>query len=506
MKFDDHTLILSTSPVGRMSYLQRSLPLTFFFFASTFIVLLTGNAFIIALWLLIWLLSAAPAISNKSGGFMTFFLGITFLYPAISLDYSDIHEKNFLLGVFFCCFFVFERKEILAACREFKSMKRIMAIWFGLGMLAYLHVLFASIVKYGLRERLPDYLEAIATQDTLLKTSIHMLTTVFIIALPIVSLKEPGDLRGFIKTVYVLTVIVMVGGVVGHLFKINLANEDYSVAYAASYRLHTFSMPDANGFGRLLLMPVILFVSLAFKKMRLTWLLLVAGALFCITWTYSRTTYVSFGVGLLMIVLGNFFRMRGVVMAAILSLILAAFVNYMELPELFSRDVRMSNTGNWQSRLYLQSIAGDIVESNPLFGAFPGGYQREMLAHGFPSSRRIVSPHNMFLGVAVEWGAPMAALMLVALIASIMNGFQSLRKLAKATLKEKETIKALAVFCIALPVAYLAHGISEIIPPEQVFFLAGVSYSILRFVKNSSAKTNGREPVALDSFNTVLEK
>ncbi len=490
---NNQAIALLRPHVAGTSNLKGSLPSTFLFVVSTGIVALTGNAFIVAVWIMIWLLSAAPLTSPNGAGVLTFALGLIFLYPSLSLDYANIHDKSFVMGMFFCFFYVFKKKEIQAGCKEFKSAKIIIALWLGWGLLAYVPVMFASIVKYGLRERLPDYLDAIATQDTLLKTSIYMLTTVFVIALPFVSLKEPGDLRGFIKTVYVLTVVVMVGGIAGYLFNINPANEDYSLVYAASYRLHTFSMPDANGFGRMLLMPVILFVSLAFKKMRLTWLLLLAGAAFCITWTYSRTTYVSFGVGVLMVVLGNFFRLRGVVMAAILSLILAAFANYMELPELFSRDVRMSNMGNWKSRLYLQSIAVDIVDSNPFFGAFPGGYKREMIQHGFPSNRQLISPHNMFLGIAVEWGAPMAAILFGALVVSIRNGIVSLRRIVHLAVKEKETLKALAIFCIAMPVAYFAHGIGEIVPPESVFLVTGISFAVLRFVKTPPLEMNGRD-------------
>lgn len=49
-----------------------------------------------------------------------------------------------------------------------------------------------------------------------------------------------------------------------------------------------------------------------------------------------------------------------------------------------------------------------------------------------------------------------------------------------------DILKVFAIFCIAVPVAYLAHGIGEIVPPEFVFLVAGLSFSIVGFVRRSS--------------------
>lgn len=92
----------------------------------------------------------------------------------------------------------------------------------------------------------------------------------------------------------------------------------------------------------------------------------------------------------------------------------------------------------------------------------------------------------MFLGVVVEWGLPIAALLLVALISAIINSFIVLKRVSHTAEKSPDLLKAFAIFYIAGPVAYLAHDIGEIVLPEFVFLVAGLSSSIVGFVRRSS--------------------
>jgi hypothetical protein len=461
---------------------KQSLPVLFMFMASTGIVAMTGNLFIAGLWLAMWYVAAHGAGAGRAGGYMAFFLGICFLYPTISIDYSNLHQKNVVLGGALLFFYFMRRKDIDLAAREFKMVSILAKTWVGWGLLAYVPVLLASVGKYMLRVPLPAYLDDIANENSLLKTTLYMLPNALTLYLPILCLKQSQDLREFIRVVYVFAITVIAGAFAIYYFGFNPVHEDYSEVYSFSYRMGTFSMPDANGFGRLLLMPMLLFISLSLRKFRLSWSLLVFFGMICIVLTYSRTTYSSIVVGILMAVLANALRVGGLVKAILICLVIVTLVQVLELPDMIATDRRLSSLYNWESRLRLHEMVAQVVLDKPLFGAHPGGYARQIVAMGYSSRAEIYSPHNMFLGIAVEWGVPMAAILGVALIAAIRNGIVALARLRQFSALENQSLKAMAVLCIALPVNYLVHGFAEIIPPEFIFFIAGVSFALLHMI------------------------
>jgi hypothetical protein len=461
---------------------KSSLPYVFLLLASTGIMLMTGNPFIVFLWLTIWFYAAHEAKTWGIDGFLVFFLGIGFLYPVVSNVFSNIQMKSAVVGCFLILFFFLRRQEIVSACKEHRAVKIVVLSWIGWGVLAYLPVLVASVMKFGLRYHLSPSWDSLATEDTLLKTTTYIIPNVLACLIPILAIRKSGDLPRLVNIIRLLTVLILAGAFAKYLWGVNFENEDYSTTYYGGSRMNTFSMPDANGFGRLLLMPMILFTALAFKNLRLRWTLVIAAGMVCVFLTYSRTTYISLGIGMLVIILANLLNPRGLLVSVLMVITVAGIVESLDLQEQFMSDRRLSQLTNWNQRMYLQEVSMRIVTGNPFFGAHPGGYAREMFAHGFSRTQRLVSSHNMFLGVAVEWGIPMALVMLAALVLAIRNG---LRALMAATRAEdgNDSLRGLAVFSIVLPVVYLVHGLGEIVPPEFVFFAFGVSCATVACMK-----------------------
>ncbi len=454
------------------------------------------NVGFLLIGVIIWWLAFKYRTYTSSGVFLPYYIGLIFWYPSGYYTGLNFHNPSFVFGVFSLFFYLFNRRQIYVELRKNRVVRNIILFWLVWSAASYAPVLISSLgLNYFPFSLI--YSKDLAVQTTLLKTTVGQFA-VLLILLPILTLKKVEDFQVFYKAIFIATAVVVIMGFIQYFTGFKLLPEHYSDVYLYSggySRFFTFSMPDANGFARLMIIPILLsFIYISVKRKTSITILFVLS-LTAVVLTYSRTGFasISFGIFILLcLFLGDIkIKHKSPVFVIICLVLLGANIVKLGYTENVDRFISMRNL---QSRWLLHERAFEIIKDNPFFGAHPSFYQQQML-EGFSFSGRswVPSAHNIYLQVGVDWGLPLSLVLILCLLISLYYyGIRGRRLLKKLEFTEGTDIYILviAIYCvIGVAFTYIVHSITEIVPPVYIFFLLGFSITSYNLVLFKAGQT-----------------
>jgi O-antigen ligase len=176
-----------------------------------------------------------------------------------------------------------------------------------------------------------------------------------------------------------------------------------------------------------------------------------------------------------------------VVLTAVL--VVAAVGAVLKVGDYFAAGEDRAGLGHLVGRLTLYQAALAILRESPLFGAWPGGWQIALVNLQLPGAQYGVSVHSMLLSVAVEWGIPMALLLVLAVGLSLRSGLRVVGRMRGGrTDASREMLRSTGCAVAACSVGLFVHGLTEIVPPYLVFLNLGIGVAIDRL---AHAETEG---------------
>ena len=458
-----------------------------FIFHITFFSVARNVGFLL-IGVMIWWLAFKYRTHTNSGVFLTYYIGLMFWYPSGYDTGLNFHNLSFVLGVFSLCFYFFNRRQIHVELRKNRVVKNIILFWLVWSAASYAPVLISSLgLNYFPFSLI--YSKNFVVQTTLLKTTVAQFAVILIL-LPILTLKKTEDFQVFFKTIFIVTVVVVIMGFIQYFTGFKLLPEHYSDVYLSGKRysrFFTFSVPDANGFARLMIIPILLsFIYISVKR-KMSIAILFVLSLTAVVLTYSRTGFVSISFGifiLLCLFLGDIKIKHKLPVFVVICLVLLG-ANIVKFG--YAENVaRFTSMGNLRVRWLIQGRAFEIIKDSLFFGAHPGHYQQKMLETPlFAGRSTIPSTHNIYLQVGVEWGLPLSLVLMLCLLMTLRYGIKGRRVLKnlKFTVGNEMDILIIAVYCvIGMVFAYGVHSMTEILPPAYIFFLLGFSIAVYKLV------------------------
>jgi O-antigen ligase len=460
---------------------------------STLVMGSTGNLGLVITWLFIWGFAQHYATETEGNEFLAFFIGFYLFYPAISTVFGDLQEQEVVLGVVLIIFLFRYRTSCFEALDVSRTLRFVFYGWILWGLIAYFPVAYTNVIDKLIFRKLLEESAGFTGFDrgsTVLKTAFPMIVSPIVLLIPILGLRKKSDFELFWRALINGTLILCVLSLIRNVYNIDFIPQQYLDIRSYGFRLTGFSMPDPNGFGRMLLLPVIFVTALAIRtpwRLRLNaWLTLALG-LICVALTFSRTTYASLTLALAALFLFNM-KKRGTLLLLILfGVVIISVLSFFDILSYFAPGADRSSLGNLEIRFLFFDYAIKIISASPLFGAWPGGYNNAMLNLGYSGllsvtdATSVPSAHNMVFNVAVEWGIPMAFLLLVALVLSVVYGIRAIRLSGKSD----QLTKGLAYGSTALSLGIFVHGITEVVSPSLVFFNLGLIFSLNRYLTST---------------------
>jgi O-antigen ligase len=452
---------------------------------STGAVALSRDPILIGVWLGIWALALRFGWKTTRSSLPFFFwFSYMFFYPQVATVNTVLLEKATLDSVVSVLVAVFSGAAIAFGARRSPWFWVSAVLWVLWGLVAYGPMLMAWLFT-------PAGSVSAATQSLRvttsgLKTALPVLLAWVSVAAALAAIERPRDIDRFVRCVLLATLVMTT------LSFLQAASGTIWIetSYVPQFgRLYGVTFPDANGYARLLLVPALLLLAPLMIADRSSdrpaglWVAL-ALALVSLALTFSRTTYVSFTVGAITLVLLNLKGRRTAWVASVISVLVFAAALGLGVTTRFGENQERRSLDNLQTRADLYGFAWEVIQESPWVGLRPGGtldalQERNELLRGSGQLLAVGSLHNMFLGLAVEWGTPMAVALLLALAGTLMNGVKALGALRRVRAGPgRAAARALATTTIAVTVAYIVHGFSENVPYEQVFFALGLSMAV----------------------------
>ena len=445
--------------------------------ATTAVVSLTFNPVVVVLWIACWIF--AKVYSGRRSVQTVFLLSIAiiFFYPEFTTVFEGYHEKWVVMAVLLVVGTAFFRPRMMD--RD-ALLTRTVVLWIGWGLVAYLPVLGIYIWATVLGGDLPTFLSSVPHTTSALKTAAPIIPSALIAPLTVAALRTPEDLRRFRQALTFAVLIITTVSIVLWALNIRILPFDDARLIADTTRLGAFSNPDPNGTARLLLFPLLLFASASLVGHRLLglggWLALGLGVV-AILLTQSRTTFVSFNAGLLVVGLVNPRKGKLWWMAPATAIVVAAIALTVDFPALFAEGGERFTSNSLIGRVALWEAALDIVRENPWVGAFPSGYFEAMQSRGALGDQAS-SAHSLYLFLAVEWGVALAGLALFVMFATVRRGWGAIRRAGRKP--EAIESRVAGVAAVAIAVAYAVHGVTEIVPSLFLFLALGLAVAAFR--------------------------
>jgi len=464
------------------------------FCASTGAMLLTGHVAVVALWIGLWAFALRARTGTRGSGLLMFYVGFLLFYPAVLSVGTSVNEQAVIAACILGLGLLTEWRA--AKTRAGGWIRFLLVAWFVWGILAYAPVGLKWLMVTVLKARGPDWLGDIFYETTALKTAGRTILAAASALLAIRALRTPDDFRAFQRGLFVAACILVVLSAAESLTSVHLIPTGYE---ADARRLAGFSMPDPNGYGRLLLLPTIFVTTFLLHQKARTpiWVWGLSLAAFAsVALTMSRTTYVSLSAGTLVLLILNRARLRTIGVMAALAAAMAVVVLNSGLADAFAEGSERRTLGSIYTRLGIYRSIGEILIERPWFGMHPGGYLEglALVGHRMPDQEfdyeklHFETPHNMLLAVAVEYGIPMAAILVLTMATTVVVGLRTKRRIQSAgPAPWRDDLDVCANAAVALSVAYFVHGLTENGILDAVFFTLGLAVASFAFVKRASS-------------------
>lgn len=459
--------------------------------ASTVGIGLTGDPILVCIWVTLCFLALRGEPFNTSAMQLNnLFVAYVMLYPPTASAFTSLQEYSVVLAFLLAVALYLRGLELKVVWLASRGLRLLVLAWVGWGLLAYLPVLLTWVISQpiGVREW---SLFGIQADTTSLKVAGPMILAVVALLLPVGALRAPNEFHRFARWLIGVLGLVVLASAIQAAAGFQLVATSYT---AEEGRLVGLTNADPNYFGRLLLLPTLLAIGWMMRRrepgeLSSKWIPLVTiGALGSVLMTLSRTTYASAAVGILALAVLNLKQRRtlpivGTVLAV--AVLTAAMFNFAGR---FSADTQRGSLDTLNGRLVLYADVLEILRENPWFGARPGGYVSALYdIEQVRTNRRFAiedmqvnSPHNMVLAAAAEFGLPMGVVLLSALGFAGLCGARALRVAATlGAIPGSAALDAFAKVSIAGTCAYAVHGLTEVVPPENVFWLLGLAVATL---------------------------
>ncbi len=461
---------------------------TMLFLLSTAIVAITFNILVIGTWVALWLFAKQYATNTKGMVFLIFYLGFYLFYPNYTAVFKPIHHDQIVLSFFLLLFIVLYRPKTSDLFKKFTSAKIVFYGWIIWGAVVYSQILYANYFHNMFFDtpftENPFSIISLTRDSHMLSIAFPILTASLIMLIPMFTLRNGKDFDSFRIAVIKLTMLLTILSLIRYGLNIEFFPQGEEEVRFSGFRMGSFAAINPNSFGRLLLLPLLFLASLAIyapSKLRpYGWIALLL-IVFCMIFTFSRTSYFSSLSGIAVLVLLNIRKIKKSIKFVILIVLFTTIIfTQFNLNDHFTAQHGRSSGHNFVARLVMYEAAYQIISENPLFGAYPGGHPMSKLKLDLPGLQS-GSAHNMFLNVCVEWGLPMGILLMLVLFLAFWNGIRITNKhIDKLDFSQIGWIKGIANFVIAISVAYTVHGAAENIAPYFVFFILGLSIAVRR--------------------------
>jgi hypothetical protein len=474
--------------IGTFEHRLNASEVTYFalFLISTALMVLSGSAIIVIIWVFIWLFAKYFSTRTKGSQFLMFWLGFTLFYPDTSSVYTDLNEQGVVKGLFLLVFILTHFTDVKKTVSDSHLLRAIFLGWIGWGLAASSVVLLAWLTLTVLNLPLQDLFAFLPYYSTTgLKSALPVVPAVVAAVIPIVSLKRREDYLALSRANLIGTTILLVLSFLQLLLDTRFVPSDY---YVLPGRVSGFSTPGANEYATVLFFPLLFLFSMFLERSRrASPLILIVGLLGILTiaLTETRAAYISFTIGFVILLFANRRSYKSYLIAiSVLIFTAFAFKAFGILADFAPGSERLSDI-NLQSRFLLYQNILNVISINPWFGAFPGGYSTSLIGVGYTS--RIVGAENTLLAIAAQFGIPMAAMLLTALVGSAVYGLLVIsrtRQIGKPQWAGE--ILAMAKVAVSLSVVYFVHGLTAVVPPDFVFFIFGLSIAAWSSLRRSA--------------------
>lgn len=424
---------------------------------------------------------------------LPFFVSFIFLYPNIADSIiPEINGKQFLLSLISIVLLILFRpwqKNKLYLGKSFNFLLRSWLIW---GTFVYLIVFAAYILYETSTFNLMDLFGYPPAKTSHIKVFMINIPMALIVFVPLVSMNRKINFKHLWNLYLILLAINVIYSLINYWFGLTIIESNYIDRFANENRLYSFSYFDPIGFGRMISFPLLLLfsyfvISKSKKSFSLLHILLFGGSILTILLTWSRTTWVSTTVSILMVlfIMARSLKVKNALFMVLITVGLIYFSNPMDSIESSSR---LSNSeGSWGARVYKHQIALGFMEKNPLFGAFPGQMIYLSKTIGNETDR---SAHSLYLQTGVDFGVPALIIISSILIYTISLGIRLLKK-HKELLRNNDYLylEIFIVSCTAHAIGMVIHGIPEVINMFFIFLNLGFLLAAKRLlIKDSNSK------------------
>lgn len=306
----------------------------------------------------------------------------------------------------------------------------------------------------------------------------HMLSFVFplflgpLLYFNLLSSVKVSPLKIIIQTVQFFSVIGCILSVIQFSLNFSFFPQQYGEVVFFGGRMTGFYNPDANGFGRSLILPwAVTFYQILKGERRLLNISFLLLYFICILLTGSRSTLISTSVVSVLLLLYEF-RWKIFLFLGPISLILVPIFSSLML----RGESSLSASG--REIIYLSSL--EAIMHSPWVGLRPGGWITYLSSGAtfLGTTLRVQSSHSFYLETALNWGIPMLVLIFTFILYHIK--YVSKVKLVKSGVMSVKTDSESAIIFRIVLVAYLIHGVVEIVPTYYFFFVCAAALLTLK--------------------------
>ncbi len=391
-----------------------------------------------------------------------FFLSFIFLYPRVANNFSAINQKGILLGVTCIVFYLLYRKYNYH-WRENKALKRTIFLWVFWGSFAYLITLIAYLAYEIGGINILEFWGQPPLSTSKIMIYITTVPIVFLILVPMVSVNKTNSFKKTFQLYSILVSIVVIIGFLQYYTGITIIDEAYSSQFIKDKRIYSYSLPSPDLLGRVIVFPILLLTNyfiIRIRRRSFIYLLVFIISIVSLLLTFSRATYISVAVGVLFIFLLNIDKVSSLMKSIAVALLIVLVISFLNIPSYFHSTGRLSNpVASLERRLYYQSFGLSILAKNPIFGSLTGRYTELAQDSGIEITGSV---HSLYMGTALNFGIPMALIIIFVLIYSFLLGVKVLKQYKKElSLIENSYLNIFLITSTAYSVSMIFHGLSE---------------------------------------------
>lgn len=460
------------------------------FFISTIVMSTTANLVFIIIWISIWLITIRFKSNTSGFEFLVFFTGALLFYPISTTFYGVYHEFPVVISFLLFIFLILYNKNALMTLRGFVAVKFIFYSWLAWSLISYWPILD---IRYfgGKYEESARLFIPVGKESSMLQIFLPVFSAAIVLVMCTFTLKSKADFNRFFEMLFKSTLILLVLSLLRYIFVFDFYPQSYTSVREFGFRLTGFSIPDANGYGMLLLFPITFlsaYTMTNYKSMSMFhWITLTLGVV-SIALTFSRGTYFAFLVGVVIVLVFRRSKASAFPFFMLLLLLFIAGFFFTSFFSYFGVNSDRASLENFYSRVLLWDQIFSILKVSPLFGLHPGGWVQFLLLN--PEISRPMTAHNLYLGTAADWGLPMLVLALLIFYFAISNLVNSARLLPKLNTQSRFFFEWQIFGAIMWASALLIDGISEYVPHHWLFLLLGLTVALKKNVDKELTVVN----------------